>query len=99
MDHARQIDSARRQVFEAARQLGVPAMEYQKLLEFCNTGRQREVIQTIIDNNGDQVAAAKVLGITPRGINKTSRLASHRKAPTAEYLTPNDMLRNECPIR
>ncbi|AUR97647.1 metallo-dependent phosphatase-like protein [Vibrio phage 1.243.O._10N.261.54.B5] len=49
-------------------------MEYQKLLEFCNTGRQREVIQTIIDNNGDQVAAAKVLGITERGVRKTSKL-------------------------
>ncbi|CAM0011101.1 DNA repair exonuclease [Vibrio phage K359] len=49
-------------------------MEYQNLLEFCDTGRQREVIQTIINNNGDQVAAAKVLGITERGVRKTSRL-------------------------
>ncbi|CAH9015355.1 metallo-dependent phosphatase-like protein [Vibrio phage 511E55-1] len=53
-------------------------MEYQKLLEFCDTVRQREVIQTIIDNNGDQVAAAKVLGITERGVRKTSKLVRDR---------------------
>lgn len=45
-------------------------MEYQKLLEFCDTDRQRESIQAIIDSDGKQIKAAKKLKVSERGLRK-----------------------------
>lgn len=43
-------------------------MEYQKLLEFCQTQRQREIIQSVIDCDGNQTHASVPLGISTRNV-------------------------------
>ena len=69
----------------------------EKLLEFCNTDRQREYVQAVIDNETMQ-SAADSLGMTKRALQKALQVIRERaekkgvieragiNRPTADHL-------------
>lgn len=63
-------------------------MEFTQLLEFCQTQRQREIIQAIIDCDGNQVKAADPLGISVRNVQACVKRV--RDFASQQYTPPHD---------
>ena len=68
------------------------------LLEFCNTDRQKEIINALI-SQGTAIKAAKYLGINRRSVYRTTERLEKRAASQGRSPTPRLSASNCCRVR